>query len=107
MGRGIRQKPKRLAEKLLQIRFALGLSQNELIRRLGFEGEITQDYISAYERGVREPPLPVLLQYARTAKILVEILIDDELDLPEDIPSTLRRKSSTLESAATSKKRRH
>ena len=47
MGRATRPKPKRLAEKLLQIRTALGLSQNQLIRRLGFADEITQDYISA------------------------------------------------------------
>lgn len=90
MGRASRPRPLRLAEKLLQVRTALGLSQNGMIRRLGFVEEITQDYISAYERGVREPPLPVLLQYARTANVLVEVLIDDELDLPEQIPPSVR-----------------
>lgn len=87
MGRASRPKPKRLAEKLLQIRTALGLSQNQLIRRLGFVDEITQDYISAYERAVREPPLPVLLEYARAANAFVDVLIDDSLDLPEKLPS--------------------
>lgn len=86
MGRASRPRPLRLAEKLLRVRTALGFSQNGMIRRLGFVEEITQDYISAYERGVREPPLPVLLQYARAANVLVEVLIDDELDLPELIP---------------------
>jgi len=90
MGRASRPRPLRLAEKLLQVRTALGLSQNGMIRRLGFVEEITQDYISAYERGVREPPLPVLLQYARSANVLVEVLIDDELDLPDKIPPTVR-----------------
>jgi transcriptional regulator with XRE-family HTH domain len=90
MGRASRPRPLRLAEKLLQVRTALGLSQNGMIRRLGFVEEITQDYISAYERGVREPPLPVLLQYARSANVLVEVLIDDELDLPEQLPPTAR-----------------
>jgi transcriptional regulator with XRE-family HTH domain len=90
MGRASRPRPLRLAEKLLRVRTALGLSQNGIIRRLGFVEEITQDYISAYERGVREPPLPVLLQYARAANILVEVLIDDELDLPEKIPAGVR-----------------
>jgi transcriptional regulator with XRE-family HTH domain len=90
MGRASRPRPLRLAEKLLQVRTALGLSQNGMIRRLGFVEEITQDYISAYERGVREPPLPILLQYARSANVLVEVLIDDELDLPDSIPPTVR-----------------
>lgn len=35
MGRGTRHKPRRLPEKLLQIRTALGLSQNGIVRRLG------------------------------------------------------------------------
>lgn len=93
MGRASRPRPQRLAQKLLQIRTYLGLSQNELIRSFGFDGELTQDYISAYERGVREPPLPVLLQYARTAKVQVEVLIDDELDLPERIFGSINNKS--------------
>ena len=38
--------------------------------------------VSAYERGVREPDLIVLLRYARLAKVSVESLIDDKLDLP-------------------------
>lgn len=88
MGRASRPKPKRLAEKLLQIRTALDLSQNQLIRRLGFVDEITQDYISAYERGVREPPLPVLLEYARAANVYVDALIDDSVDLPGKLPSS-------------------
>lgn len=90
MGRASRPKPKRLAEKLLQIRTALGLSQNQLIRRLGFSEELTQDYISAYERAVREPPLPVLLEYARAANVYVDVLIDDSVDLPERLPSAKR-----------------
>jgi transcriptional regulator with XRE-family HTH domain len=90
MGRASRPRPLQLAEKLLKIRTSLGLSQNGMIRHLGFTEELSQDYISAYERGVREPPLPVLLQYARTANVLVEVLIDDDLDLPKQIPSNSR-----------------
>ncbi|MDT5060672.1 MAG: Helix-turn-helix domain [Acidobacteriota bacterium] len=81
-----RQKPERLAEKLLQIRNALGLSQSEMLRRLGVEDLITYHQISRYETGDREPPLKILLQYARTAGVYVEDLIDDELDLPEKLP---------------------
>ncbi len=87
MGRGSRQRPRGLARKLRQIRSVLGLSQNGVIVELGLSGEIYQDYISAYERGVREPPLPVLLRYARLAGICVDVLIDDELDLPRRLPS--------------------
>lgn len=38
--------------------------------------------ISGYEPGEREPPLPVLLAYARLAKVPMKVLVDDELDLP-------------------------
>ena len=80
MGGKARQKPKRLAEKLLQIRLALGLSQNEMINRLG--AELTQNRISEYELGRGEPSLLVLLAYARAAGVSTDVLIDDELDLP-------------------------
>lgn len=82
MGRYHRQRPNRLAEKLLQIRERLALSQNELIRHLGLEEEITQSRISGYELGTREPSLPTLLKYARSVGISTDILIDDEVGLP-------------------------
>ena len=84
MARGARLKPERLAEKLIHIRVTLGLSQNELIRRL--DVALTQNRISEYETGKGEPPLPVLLRYARLAGVCVERLIDDELDLPDKLP---------------------
>lgn len=84
MARGARLKPERLAEKLIQIRMTLGLSQNELIRRL--DVDLTQNRISEYETGKGEPPLPVLLKYARMAGVCVERLIDDDLDLPDKLP---------------------
>lgn len=62
-----RPKPARLAEKPLQIRNALGLSQTDGWRRLGLEDVVTYDRISRYETGKNEPPLMILLQYARTA----------------------------------------
>ena len=87
-----RQRPLRLAEKLRHIRTALGLSQNEMIRRLGFEGELIQAHISAYERRHenRVPPLGVVLQYARCAGVEMEMLVDDSLDLPKVLPVKLR-----------------
>ena len=85
-----RPRPKRLAEKLLQIRNALGLSQTELWKRLGVEDEILYTRISDYELDKSEPPLMILLQYARAAGVSIDILADDELDLPEKLPA--RRK---------------
>lgn len=82
-----RKRPARLAEKILKIRTTLQLSQGEMLRRLGLEGEMERDYISKFERDVLEPPLGVLLRYARAANVLVEVLIDDELDLPEKLPA--------------------
>jgi transcriptional regulator with XRE-family HTH domain len=87
MGTARRPKPKRLAEKLKQIRIALNLSQNELIKRLGFEKELVQGTISTYELGKREPSLPLLLRYAQIAGICLDVLIDDKSDLPKKLPS--------------------
>jgi transcriptional regulator with XRE-family HTH domain len=70
---------KRLAEKLLQIRQWLGLSQPEIVERLGIEMDYT--LISMYERNKRPPPLNVLLAYARIAKIPLEQIVDDDLEL--------------------------
>jgi transcriptional regulator with XRE-family HTH domain len=90
MGRA-RLSPKRLGEKLRQIRDALGLSQTEMLRRLGFENDIWYTQISAYELGRREPPLVVLLEYARLAGVSTDDLIDDEAVLPERLPVKRRR----------------
>jgi DNA-binding XRE family transcriptional regulator len=82
-----RKKPKHLAKKLSEIRAGLGLSQGGMLRRLGLESELERDYISKYERGVLEPPLHVLLAYARAVSLSTDILIDDKLDLPASLPS--------------------
>jgi len=87
MGTATRPKPARLAEKLLRIREAFGLSQSELLRRLELDEELFRSSVSAYERGKREPPYPVLLRYARFAGVCTDTLIDDELDLPAKLPS--------------------
>jgi transcriptional regulator with XRE-family HTH domain len=79
---GARFRTKRLGEKLRQIRDALGLSQSEMLRRLGFEDELWYTQVSAYETGRREPPLIILLEYARAANVSTDVLIDDKLDLP-------------------------
>lgn len=85
-----RPRPQRLAEKLLQIREALGLSQSEMLARLGFADTHSYTRISSYELGRNEPPLMVLLEYARAANVYVEALIDDDLDLPAKLPSATK-----------------
>ena len=82
MGTSSREKPKRLAEKLLQIRIGLGLSQNEMVMRLSLGDKLKREDISKYERGVREPSLLTLLEYARSIGVSTDILIDDHVDLP-------------------------
>jgi len=90
MGEKARPRPARLPEKLLQIREGLGLSQNEMIKRLGVE--LTQNRISDYELGKGEPPLPLLLRYARVAGVCLERLVDDDLDLPAKLPAKPKHK---------------
>jgi transcriptional regulator with XRE-family HTH domain len=91
MGVRARQRPERLAEKLLRIRIALGLSQSEMLRRLELEDSISYKKISDYERGEREPSLIILLQYARVANVSTDVLIDDALDLPSKLPAKTKR----------------
>ena len=98
-----RPKPERLAEKLLQIRNGLGLSQQQLHKRLGVEDLIEYNEISRYELGKREPILKILLQYARIAGIPAEVLMDDDLDLPERLPDTAKHEEINRRYAA----RRH
>jgi transcriptional regulator with XRE-family HTH domain len=81
-----RPKPERLAEKLRQIRLGLGLSQTEMLKRLGLEEGMSYARISEYEQGVREPSLLTLLEYSRVAGIHMEILADDAMELPEKLP---------------------
>jgi transcriptional regulator with XRE-family HTH domain len=92
MGRATREKPARLAEKLVRIRQSLGLSQDDIIRVMGLTERLSRDDVSKYERGVREPSLPVLLRFARVAGVCLDALVDDEIDLPAKLPSKPKHK---------------
>jgi transcriptional regulator with XRE-family HTH domain len=87
MGRAQKTRVEGLPKKLLEIREKLNLKQAELIKKLGLENEIYQGNISEYESGKRQPPLPVLLKYAQLAGICLDVLVDDNLALPEKLPS--------------------
>jgi transcriptional regulator with XRE-family HTH domain len=83
-----RAKQAHLHKKLLRIRKALRLSQNEMLQRLGLEEPFSRQNISDYENGKLEPPLFVLLKYAQIAGVCTDVLIDDTLKMPQKIPST-------------------
>jgi transcriptional regulator with XRE-family HTH domain len=83
VGRASRPKPEFLAKKLKIIREKLGLSQTDMLIKLGYsiDKKEFRSIISAYELGKREPTLIDLLKYARLVNVSVETLIDDELEL--------------------------
>jgi transcriptional regulator with XRE-family HTH domain len=52
-----------------------------MVQRLGVQDLIQHTTISNYELDKNEPPLTILLAYARLAGIPIERIIDDELEL--------------------------
>jgi transcriptional regulator with XRE-family HTH domain len=74
-----REQPRRLARKLLAIRQNLRMSQTEMAKALNLK--VSYTVVSAYELGTNEPNLLTLLRYARLAKVPVDNLIDDKLDI--------------------------
>lgn len=87
MGKASRARPEKLAEKLTVIRESFGLTHEELISRLDCpQIPLYRASISQYESGKSEPPLPVLLKYARLAGITIDVLADDEMELADYFP---------------------
>ena len=78
-----RRRPKRMAEKLRDIRESLGISQQEMAARLGHD--VAARNVFQYERDKSEPTLEVLLAYARFAGVSVEQIVDDDEDLTLDL----------------------
>jgi len=102
-----REQTSHLADKLLRIRVALGLSQTQLLRLLGLTAYYPHTRISLWERGYREPPIKVLLRYARAAGISTDVLIDDSLELPETLPAgdLAKKKKATGKKAPRGRRR--
>ena len=90
-----RPRPKRLAEKLLQIRSRLGLSQRQMLKLLNVADQIHYTTISKYELDKNEPPLGVLLAYARSAQVHLEEIVDDDIDLPSKLPGSFDYHAAT------------
>jgi transcriptional regulator with XRE-family HTH domain len=86
MGHGKKQRPKKLGAKLRSIRESLGITQDEMARRLkslGADTTIHSGYIADFETtDKREPGLLTLLAYSKLSGISVNVLIDDEVELP-------------------------
>lgn len=81
MGSAKRPKPKHLGKKLRKLRLeVLDYSQTEMCKALGLK--VDYSAVSGYERGAREPPLPVLLKYARLGGCTMEELVDDAIKWP-------------------------
>jgi transcriptional regulator with XRE-family HTH domain len=83
VGQNKRPIPAKLGRKLRAIRKHLDLTGVELIKRLDCPSiPLNSSSINKYEKNLRDPSSIVLLHYARLVKIPVDVLIDDELDLP-------------------------
>ena len=93
-----RPRPMRLAEKLLQIRSGLGLSQTQMLDRLGLGEIMHYGRISEYEQDKREPTLMTLLAYAHAAGVHLEDIVDDNLELPRKLPGTVNYRGITRRS---------
>jgi transcriptional regulator with XRE-family HTH domain len=103
MGLAARDRPERLADKIFEIRVGLGLTQTQMRDHLGLDCHVA--YISFWETGKSEPPLPVLLAYARCIGVWTDVLIDDALDLPT-IKSILPQRQKRQKRAAPKKRQK-
>jgi len=106
MGRAPRERPPRLAQKLLQVREGLGYSQGPFVDALGLTDEIRRQDISDFETGKREPPLRVLLRYSRLVAIPMEHFADDAIDLPAKLTSAVYQGRAPKSSAPRKPKKR-
>lgn len=84
-----RPRPLRMAAKLRAIREQLGLSQSQMLARLGLEDTMHYGRISQYENDEREPTLMTLLAYAHVAGVHLEDIVSDDLDLPSKLPGNV------------------
>jgi transcriptional regulator with XRE-family HTH domain len=84
MGTRRRNQPKHLPYKLGQIRAKLDVGQKEMARLLQkVEPSVQAGMVSRYERGLLEPSLIVLREYARLGRTTMEVLVDDRAKLPK------------------------
>ena len=104
MARYPRETPKRLTEKLVEIRVGLGLSQNGMLVKLGLDDLKFRSSISSYELGGSQPDLITLLKYARAAGVCLDVIVDDKLDLPKTLPGVPDHHGAVKRTATAKKK---
>jgi hypothetical protein len=76
--------PKNLSKKLKQIRLKAGLSQTTIVRALNYEqSPLYPSQISQFERGELQPPLLLVLAYAKLGGTCLCVLADDSCPLSE------------------------
>ena len=59
-----------------------------MVKQLGVTEIIHYTNISKYELDKNEPPLMILLAYAKLAQVHLEEIVDDDIDLPRKLPGT-------------------
>jgi len=69
-----------MAERIKKIRKQKGFSQTELGERIG----VSQQVITNYERGMREPNIKTLLKIAGALDVSLEALIGKKTIKPDD-----------------------
>ena len=74
------RRPKNLADKLVAIRHKLGMSRSQLAALIVYSDKGAAR-ISDYEDETRRPSSLVLLNYAKLARISLELLVNDNLEL--------------------------
>ena len=61
-----------------------------MFEQLGDTGtRLRVGHVGEFETGKRVPTLQVVLSYARAAGIAMEVIVDDELDLPKKAGKTI------------------
>lgn len=59
-----------------------------MVKHMGVAEMIHYTNISKYELDKNEPPLLILLAYAKVAQVPLEEIVDDDIDLPRKLPGT-------------------
>ena len=70
-----------------------------MVKQMGVKELIHYNNISKYELDKNEPPLMILLAYAKLAQVHLEVIVDDEIDLPRKLPGTFDYQARLAESS--------